>query len=94
MRELLIILLLTITLSGAITSCAESASDREIEKMCLHLAKLRGEEQDKSELKKCIKEAKKEGVSKRQALCRISAVNVTEYWVRCRTGEARTKKTN
>ncbi len=43
-----------------------------------------------TDVKKCIADAKKEGISSRQALCRISAVNATEYWVRCRTGEART----
>jgi hypothetical protein len=36
-----------------------------------------------------VADARKEGVSRRQARCRITAINAQEYWTRCRTGEAR-----
>jgi len=76
-------------LVGGITGCAPEATLQELEQMCTHLAELRGEVQDKAKLDECVAEAKKEGTSQRQARCRISAVNKSEYWNRCRTGEAR-----
>jgi len=59
--------------------------------MCERLAVLRGEEQDEAKTKKCVAQAVQEGVSQRQARCRIQAVNKQEYWNRCRTGAARTR---
>ena len=74
----------------AATSCQPEASDRELEQMCEHLADLReGSKKISIDVDQCVAEAKKEGVTRKQALCRISAVNPLEYWVRCRTGEAR-----
>ena len=70
-------------------SCESKATDEEIEKMCAHLAKLRSSGRIETDVDECVKEGKREGMSRRQALCRISAVNTTEYFVRCRTGEAR-----
>jgi hypothetical protein len=57
--------------------------------MCQHLTELRGEEQDEAVTKQCVADARKQGVSQRQARCRITAINTQEYWNRCRTGEAR-----
>ena len=85
MKNTLVIFLLVI---GAGVSCAPGATDGELEQMCAHLKELRGKKIE-TDIEKCISEAKAEGVSRRQALCRISAVNTTEYFVRCRTGEAR-----
>lgn len=92
MNRIITIALLTIGLSSTAISCAEAASDQEIIEMCEHLAEIRGKDKSVQNTKKCIDEAKKEGVSKRQALCRISAINKSEYWNRCRTGEAKTRK--
>ena len=83
-------ILLVLGLSAVATACKTDATDQEIEKMCEHLMELRSNMNIETDVKKCIADAKKEGVSRRQALCRISAINVTEYWVRCRTGKART----
>ena len=57
--------------------------------MCEHLKVLRDNARIETDVKKCIADAWKEGISQKQALCRISAVNTQEYWNRCRTGEAR-----
>ncbi|MCP4675836.1 MAG: hypothetical protein GY854_10085 [Deltaproteobacteria bacterium] len=89
MKNALIVLLLVTGLANLTTSCKTDATDQELEQMCDHLVVLRGEEKVKSVQDKCIADARKEGVSQRQALCRISAVNKSEYWVRCRTGKAR-----
>jgi hypothetical protein len=84
-------ILVTIGLLAIIaTSCATAATDEEVAQMCEHLAELRGEATDRSTIRKCIVEAKADKVSQRQAMCRISAVNLLEYWNRCRTGAART----
>lgn len=69
-------------------SCAEKASDNEIAQMCERLTVLRNKVGDEAMKSACITEAMAEGVSKRQALCRIAAVNTQEYWNRCRTGGA------
>lgn len=84
------LILLVLGLSTVATACQTDATDHELEKMCEHLLELRSNMNIKTDVKKCIADAKKEDVSRPQALCRISAVNVTEYWVRCRTGEAQT----
>ncbi len=81
----------TVGLLGITAACTPPpATDKEIEQMCDRLVVLRGNGPIKTNKKKCIADAKKEGISKQQARCRISAVNATEYWVRCRTGKART----
>jgi hypothetical protein len=73
----------------AATACAEEpASDAQLRKMCERLEELRGK-REPTDVAGCVDEARREGVSGRQARCRISAANTTEYWVRCRTGEAR-----
>jgi hypothetical protein len=77
-------------LSLGTASCSRPAADKqEIRKMCIHLLELRRQPESKAGLDKCIADAEKEGTTRRQALCRIGAVNKTEYWVRCRTGKAR-----
>ena len=86
MKKALTTILLVLGLSVVATSCKTDATDQEIEKMCEHLLDLRSNMNIETDVKKCIADAKKEGVSRRQALCRISAVNTSEYWVRCRTG--------
>ena len=86
----LILILLALGLSAVATACQTNATDQDIEDMCAHLMELRSDMNIETDVKKCIADAKKEGISSRQALCRISAVNATEYWIRCRTGEART----
>ncbi|MBN2342286.1 MAG: hypothetical protein JXX29_14620 [Deltaproteobacteria bacterium] len=80
-----LLFLLLLSLSG----CKTSASDAEIETMCTHLAQLRNKPDDKEMIQTCIQEAHTERVTQKQAQCRIHAVNKVEYWVRCRTGEAR-----
>jgi len=71
-------------------TCDPVADDRELEQMCVHLTKLRIKENHKPvATQECIANAKKEGVSHRRALCRIFAINLSEYWNRCRTGTAR-----
>jgi len=70
-------------------ACAPKASDEEIDHMCAHLLEMRGKTGDEAMKAKCIAEAHKEGVTEKQARCRIAAVNLQEYWNRCRTGEAR-----
>jgi len=89
MSNVLIMFLVVVSLGVGAMSCAPAATDGELTRMCERLRVLREEDQDEAAANKCIAEAKMEGVSQRQALCRISAVNKTEYWVRCRTGEAR-----
>jgi len=77
-------------LAGASLSCEPRATDEELERMCAHLAELReGSKKIEIDVDQCVADAREEGVSRKQALCRISAVNPLEYWVRCRTGEAR-----
>ena len=75
----------------AIVACASKATDRELDRMCVHLLELRGKVGDKAMMMSCVENAKKENVTQKQALCRISAVNIQEYWHRCRTGEARSR---
>ena len=83
----------TAAMLGSVTvlffACAPKASDAEIEQMCDRLLILRNEAGNRTMKAECIETAKAEGVSARQARCRISAVNTQEYWNRCRTGEAR-----
>ena len=86
MKKALTTILLVLGLSAVATSCKTEATEPELEQMCKHLLELRSNMNIETDVKKCIADAKKEGVSQRQALCRISAVNVSEYWVRCRTG--------
>ena len=83
--------LFAVALAVALTSCASApeVTDEELKQMCQRLVVLRGEEPDVAKTKKCVAEARKEGVSQRQARCRIQAVNKQEYWNRCRTGAAR-----
>ena len=90
MTKASVIFLFAITLFTIIGGCSQKASSDEIEQMCHKLAQLRNKIKDKAQIKQCIAEAKKESLSKRQAQCRISAVNLQEYWVRCRTGKAKT----
>ena len=71
--------------------CAPKATNQELQQMCEQLSVLRKEKPGESNLQKCIAEAEKEGVSQRQARCRIAAINLQEYWNRCRRGEARKK---
>lgn len=89
MRKNLFIIISVVILAGAFSACAPTATDDEIQKMCEHLSVLRAQTDIKTDLGKCVAEAKKEGISERQARCRISASNTSEYFVRCRTGEAR-----
>lgn len=84
-------LLPLVLLTASLVSCAPEATDREIEQMCAHLAELRDDSDIETDVKRCIADARKEGISRKQAMCRISAVNASEYWVRCRTGEARSE---
>lgn len=88
MSKKLVVLLTAVfvCLSG---SCAEKAKGEEIAQMCDRLLELRGKVGDEAMKAACVKEAIEEGISKRQALCRISAINTQEYWNRCRTGEPR-----
>ncbi len=87
MKKALTMILLVLGMSAVATSCKTDAIDQELEKMCEHLLELRSNMNIETDVKKCIADAKKERVSQRQAQCRISAVNVSEYWNRCRTGE-------
>jgi len=80
---------LVLALAAVSTACAPEAGEAELRQMCEHLAELRGEAADEAATKRCVDEARVEGVSLRQARCRIFAVNTQEYWTRCRTGEAR-----
>ena len=89
MTQIAMTLLLAMCLAGAPVACAPKASEEEIERMCDRLAALRGKAKDGGMKQKCAAEARREGISKRQARCRISAVNTQEYWSRCRTGDAR-----
>ena len=81
--------LLCVGLACALLGCAEKASDAEIEEMCARLAVLRNKPKDEAMKASCITEARAEGISRRQARCRVAAVNTQEYWNRCRTGEKR-----
>ena len=78
-----------IALAFATSACAPKASEEEIDDMCAHLLELRGKTGDEAMKVKCKADAQKEGVTQKQARCRISAANTQEYWNRCRTGEAR-----
>ena len=82
-------LLPLVLLTASFVSCAPKATDQELERMCAHLTELRGDSDIETDVNQCIADARKEGISHKQAMCRISAVNASEYWVRCRTGEAR-----
>ena len=76
-------------LAAMLSACASNASDEEISKMCDRLLELRDKEGDEAMKESCVTDARNEGVTERQARCRITAVNLQEYWHRCRTGEAR-----
>ena len=89
MKNSYIFLYLFLVVGSATFSCAPQADDEELQKMCEHLKELRGDGKIETDVNECISEGKREGVTKRQAQCRISASNTQEYFVRCRTGEAR-----
>ncbi|MBN2524992.1 MAG: hypothetical protein JXR76_01275 [Deltaproteobacteria bacterium] len=57
--------------------------------MCSHLLELRNKKEDQQMFSDCVNQAQTEEVTKKQARCRIYAVNKQEYWIRCRTGEPR-----
>ncbi len=76
-------------LFALVSSCAPKATDEEISNMCDRLLALRGKEGDEAMKRSCVTEAEQEGVSGRQARCRMDAVNLQEYWHRCRTGDPR-----
>lgn len=78
-----------IVLGCAIIACTAAATDDELAAMCTHLAELRKEAPDPAVHEQCVAEARREGTTPKQARCRAAAVNLQEYWVRCRTGEAR-----
>ena len=80
---------LSLAAVAALHACAPAATEEELTQMCARLQVLRDEEPDPAARKRCVDEARREGISRRQARCRISAVNKQEYWNRCRTGEAR-----
>lgn len=83
------IAVLVLVIAATSPGCAEEASEAEIERMCERLLVLRDKSGDEKMKAGCVAEAKEKGVSRRQAMCRIMAVNTQEYWNRCRTGEAR-----
>jgi len=80
---------LLLVVAIAASSCSDPPTDEELTAMCKRLAELRGEEPDAAAAKQCVAAARAEGVSRRQALCRIQAINTQEYWNRCRTGAPR-----
>lgn len=83
------LVLAALLLAVAVLGCNPEASDTEIKLMCERLTVLRRSEDDRKMLRQCVLEAQREGVSKRQAQCRIEASNKLEYWNRCRTGAPR-----
>jgi len=88
MRSAFIVSISVLLAAGVAGSCAPDATDDELRLMCERLRELR-DGKTETDVRRCADDARAEGISRRQARCRISAVNATEYWVRCRTGEAR-----
>jgi hypothetical protein len=88
-KKPLAVQLASLGIACAIGACGSIATDDELAAMCSHLAELRKEQPDETKTKQCIADAKREGTTPKQARCRAAAVNLQEYWVRCRTGEAR-----
>ena len=84
-----IALLLVLGTGVTLASCAPAPTDQELGQMCERLRVLRGEPEDEAAVARCVADSEREGVSQRQARCRISAVNKSEYWNRCSTGEPR-----
>ena len=82
-------LAITFALAIAVACSPATATEDELEAMCAHLAELRKEVSDEAKTRQCVADAKREGISPKQARCRAAAINLQEYWVRCRTGEAR-----
>ena len=89
MKGVIGVAILVLVIAATSPGCAEEASEADIERMCERLVVLRDRSGDDKMKAACIAEAKENGVSRRQAMCRILAVNTQEYWNRCRTGEAK-----
>lgn len=87
--RLVLEVLVAAALAVGVTACDPAATDQELKTACARLVELRKEQPDATVLKQCVADARREGTTSRQARCRAAAVNPQEYWVRCRTGEAR-----